>query len=216
MAEIKWKLKGKWLKNCNCDYGCPCDFNSKPTHGICEGMVGMDIEEGHFGGTDLSGLRWAGMYHWPGPLHEGNGTLLPIVDERADAKQREALLTIMSGQEQSEGAVFFIFASLVSKVLEPKFAPIEFEFDLKKRTAHCRIPGILETASEPIKNPVTGEPHRILINMPEGFEYEEAEVAAASYIKGLADLQFEWSNAHSSMAHVEHTSEGLVHQNAAR
>ena len=176
----------------------------------------MDIEQGHFGETDLSGLRWAGMYHWPGPLHEGNGTLLPIVDERADAKQREALLTIMSGQEQSEGAVFFIFASLISNVLEPKFSPIEFEFDLKKRTALCQIPGILKTASEPIQNPVSGEPHRILINMPEGFEYEEAEVAAATYIKGLSGVEFEWSDVHSSMAYVEHTSQGLVRQNAAR
>ncbi len=44
MPEIKWRLKGKWLKNCSCDYGCPCDFNSKPTHTVCEGMVGQDIE----------------------------------------------------------------------------------------------------------------------------------------------------------------------------
>lgn len=215
MPEIKWKLKGKWLKNCNCDYGCPCDFNAPPTHHVCEGMVAMEIEEGHFGDTDLSGLRWAGMYRWPGPLHEGNGTMLPIVDERADAKQREALLTILSGREQSEGAVFAIFMSLVSKVLEPKFAPIEFEFDLKKRSARCRVPGLLETVSEPIKNPVTGDPHRILVNLPEGFEYEVAEVAAATVIRGEGEIQFDLADRHSSLALVEHTSDGLVHRGAS-
>ena len=26
MATAKWRLKGKWLKNCNCNPGCPCDF----------------------------------------------------------------------------------------------------------------------------------------------------------------------------------------------
>ena len=28
-----WRLKGEWMKNCNCAYGCPCDFNAPPTNG---------------------------------------------------------------------------------------------------------------------------------------------------------------------------------------
>jgi len=214
MADIKWRLKGKWLKNCSCDYGCPCDFNSTPTNTVCEGMVAQEIEEGHFGDVDLSGLRWAGIYRWPGPLHEGNGTLLPVVDERADAKQREALLTIMSGQEQEPNAVFAVFGSVISIVLEPQFLPIDFEFNLKDRTARCSIPGLLRTVTEPIKNPVTGAPHRILIKMPEGFEYEECETGAATVLKGEGELSFDWPDAHSSLAYVDHTSEGLVHRSS--
>ncbi len=36
-----WRLKGKWIKNCNCAAGCPCDFRAPPTHGGCEGMLAM-------------------------------------------------------------------------------------------------------------------------------------------------------------------------------
>ena len=39
-----WALKGAWFKNCNCDPGCPCDFNQAPTHGNCEGIIAMRID----------------------------------------------------------------------------------------------------------------------------------------------------------------------------
>lgn len=208
MSEPVWKMKGKWLKNCNCDYGCPCDFNSTPTHGHCEGMIAMEIEEGHFKDVSLNGLRWAAVYHWPGALHEGSGTLLPIIDERADDKQREALLNILSGQEQAENSMYFILSQIVTKVLPPQFLPIEFEFDLKNRTARCSAPDIFETVTEPIKNPVSGDPHRILVNMPNGFEYREAEIASAKVNIGFGDLEYDWPDSHSSMAHVDHTSDG--------
>lgn len=28
MAQVDWQMKGPWVKNCSCTYGCPCDFNS--------------------------------------------------------------------------------------------------------------------------------------------------------------------------------------------
>ena len=74
----QWFMEGPWFKNCNCDPGCPCDFNQFPTHDHCEGMVGMRITKGNFGGVDLSGLHWAGVVRWPGAMHEGNGELQPI------------------------------------------------------------------------------------------------------------------------------------------
>ncbi len=59
MAHTKWSMKGKHLKNCNRAFGCPCDFNARPTYGPCEGMAVMEINEGDFGDTRLDGLRWA-------------------------------------------------------------------------------------------------------------------------------------------------------------
>jgi len=44
MPQLKWRLKGKWIKNCNCDPGCPCDFWARPTHGACEGIVDERVE----------------------------------------------------------------------------------------------------------------------------------------------------------------------------
>ncbi len=209
MAHVNWSMKGKHLKNCNCAFGCPCDFNARPTYGPCEGMVGMHIDEGHFGDVKLDGLRWAATYHWPGPLHEGNGTIQAIVDERADERQREALLTILSGQEQVEGTFFQIISMIVSTVLTPQFLPIDFEFDLDGRTARVAVPGIFETTSEPIKNPVTGAPHRIRVDIPEGFEYHEAEIASAT-IKGTGAIKFDSAACHSSLADVTFTQSGVV------
>ena len=204
-----WQMKGQHLKNCNCAFGCPCDFNARPTFEKCEGMMGMHIEEGHFGDVPLAGLNWALTYHWPGALHEGNGTAQIIIDERADEAQRNAMLTILSGQEQDEGTLFHIFSLIVSTVLEPKFLPIDFEFDLDGRTAHVAVPGIFETTSEPIKNPITGDPHRILIEMPEGFEYRAAEIASAD-TKGTDKIKFDITAGHSSLAAVDYTPAGVT------
>lgn len=209
MAHVDWRMKGKYVKNCNCAFGCPCDFNARPTHGHCEGMAGMAIETGHFGDVRLDGLCWAANYHWPGALHEGNGTLQPIIDERADERQREALLTILSGKEQDEGTFFHILSLIVSRVLEPQFKPIEFDLDKDGRTARVVVPGIFETTSEPITNPVSGEPSRAQVRLPEGFEYLEAEIASARG-KGTGDVGFDFEAAHSSLAHVDHRPSGLA------
>ena len=142
-------------------------------------------------------------------MHEGNGTIQAIVDERADERQREALLTILSGQEQVEGTFFQIISMIVSTVLTPQFLPIDFEFDLDGRTARVAVPGIFETTSEPIKNPVTGSPHRIRVDIPEGFEYREAEIASAT-IKGTGAIKFDSAGCHSSLADVTFTQSGVV------
>ena len=83
MAASDWRLEGEWMKNCNCAFGCPCDFNAPPTHGSCKGMVAMRITKGHFEGTNLGGLVFAATVDFPGALHEGNGQMQPIIYERA-------------------------------------------------------------------------------------------------------------------------------------
>jgi len=50
----QWEIKGIEICNCNCNFGCPCQFNSKPSHGNCQGILGFDIEEGHFGVVRLT------------------------------------------------------------------------------------------------------------------------------------------------------------------
>jgi len=209
MAEstVEWRLKGNWIKNCNCDPGCPCDFWAEPTHHHCEGMIGMQIDEGHFDGTSLDGLRFAATYYWPGPLHEGNGTVQPIVDESASPEQRDAILQILSGQ--AGNAWFEVLASVVSTVLEPQFAPVEFEFDLENRRARVAVPSIFETVTEPITNIATGGDHSIQVRMPNGMEYKLAETALAVVNKGEGDIKYDCPNSHSSLAYVEHTHEGL-------
>jgi len=172
-------------------------------------MAAMQIDEGHFGDVDLDNLCWACTYHWPGPLHEGDGTIQAVIDERADDHQREALLTILSGREQVEGTFFHIISAIAPNVLKPIFSRFDFDFDLEGRTARVVVPGVFETTSEPIKNPVSGNPHRIRINIPDGFEYREAEIASAM-IRGAGEIKFDQEGCHSSMAHVTFTESGLA------
>jgi hypothetical protein len=209
MAASDWRLEGEWIKNCNCAFGCPCDFNAPPTHGSCKGMVGMRITKGHFEGTKLDGLVFAATVDFPGALHEGNGQMQPIVDERATPAQREALFNIMSGKNSAEGTMFHIFSLIVTKIHDPLFVPIEFSFDKNGRVARFVAKGVLETDVEPIKNPVTGASHRIQVVTPEGFEHRAAEVASAN-IRSTGAIKFDTKGTHSSLANVVQTPDGVA------
>ncbi|PPQ14370.1 hypothetical protein GA0061098_1003156 [Bradyrhizobium shewense] len=209
MAASDWRLEGEWMKNCTCAFGCPCDFNARPTQGYCKGLVAMRIAKGHFEGTRLDGLCFAITVDFPGPLHEGNGTIQPIIDERATAEQRQALFDIFSGKHSAEGTLFQIVSMIVTKIHDPVFAPFEFSFDKEGRVAKLVARGVLETDVEPIKNPVTGDPHRIQVVMPEGFEHRSAEVASAN-IRSTGAIPFETQGTHSSLANVVQTPDGVA------
>lgn len=209
MAASDWRLEGEWMKNCNCAFGCPCDFNAPPTQGYCKGLVAMRIAKGHFEGTRLDGLCFAITVDFPGALHEGNGTIQPIIDERATPEQRQALFDIFSGKHSAEGTLFQIVSLIVTKIHDPVFAPFEFSFDKDGRVARLVARGVLETDVEPIKNPVTDTPHRIQVVMPEGFEHRAAEIASAN-IRSTGAIPFETRGTHSSLATVVQTPDGVA------
>ena len=140
MAYVDWSMRGPAIANCNCDFGCPCQFNSLPTHGDCRAMTALRIDKGHFGDVDLSGLALCGMFAWPKAIHEGNGEAFVVISEHATEAQRNALLTILSGQETVPGATIFnVFAATFAKMHDPVFAPIEFDLDLEKRIGRVRV-----------------------------------------------------------------------------
>ena len=56
MTDTQWFWKGKWLEYCSCDWGCPCESNSPPSRGHCDGVVAMHIDEGHYGDIKLDGI----------------------------------------------------------------------------------------------------------------------------------------------------------------
>jgi hypothetical protein len=209
MPNTDWRLKGEWLKSCSCNYGCPCDFNAPPTQGWCKGLLGMHVTEGHFGNVKLDDVKFFVTVDFPGPLHEGNGTIQPIVDKSATPEQCEALFQIMSGKYSAEGTLFHIVSLIVTKMLEPIMAPIDLKFDYAKRRAKLSIPGVLECDVEPIKNPVSGAEHRIQVVMPEGFEHREGEIAHAT-ISSTGGIKFNVPKGHATLAYVEQTPTGVA------
>ena len=204
MAYVDWSIRGPEIANCNCDWGCPCQFNALPTHGDCRAMTAVRIDEGHFGDVDLSGIAFCGMFAWPKAIHEGNGEAFVVISDHATQAQRDALLTILSGQETVPGATIFnVFAPTLAKMHDPVFAPIEFELDLDKRKGRVRVANVIDTNVEPIRNPVTGEEHRARVALPNGFEYREAEFASGqTRATGAIKLTLDKSHSHLAMLNL--------------
>ena len=199
-----WMLRGVSYGNCNCDYGCPCQFNAPTTHGNCEGVEAAHIEEGYHGDIRLDGLNWAMVYWWPGEIAEGNGRQQLIVDERADDAQREALDRILRGEDTVPGAtVFSVFASTMSQVLETLYAPIELEVDVDAREGRISVPGVIESTGSPIIDPFSGDPHRAQITLPDGFEFTVAEMGSgSSKVTGGIELELTDSYGQFNIMHV--------------
>jgi hypothetical protein len=163
----------------------------------------MRIEEGHFGDVSLDGLIWAGLFAWPGAIHEGGGEAQPILDERASGAQREALLTILSGQEAEPGSgMFSVFMSTITTVHEPQFLPISFEADIRRRTGGFAVPGIVEAQGEPIRNLTTGAEQEVSVRMPGGFEFLEAEFGSGT-VKAEGKVQLDWAQRHAHFAMID-------------
>ena len=208
----EWAMHGREFANCNCSYGCPCQFNGLPTHGNCRAVVGIQIDKGRHGNTTLDGLRLAGIFRWPGAVHEGNGEALPIVDKRADAAQRDAILRIMTGQDTRPGAtVFNVFASTLTKAYEPVFAEIDFEVDVEKRHARLVVDGYIDQRGEPIVNPVTGQEFRGRIDLPNGFEYTLAEIGRG-WTKATGPIAFDLADSYGQFAELHLCQDGIIRQ----
>ena len=208
MAET-WALDGTVLIACNCDYGCPCNFNALPTQGHCHGEWTWHVDTGSYGDVSLDDLNLTVAVKWPGAIHEGNGVAQPVVGEGASDEQRDAILAIASGQQG--GDFFEIISSTLSEVRDPVVAPIELDVDRDARRGTFKLEGVGNSSIEPIVNPDipdSGE-HRVRIDLPDGFEYKQAEIGDSvdwkvdsgdplsfAHNNTYAQMyEFEWSNA---------------------
>jgi len=210
MAYVDWRMQGPEITSCNCDWGCPCQFNSLPTRGDCRAAVAMHIDKGHFGKTKLDGFNWVGIFAWPKAIHLGNGEVLAIVDERAGADQRDAILKILTGQETVPGATIFnVFAATFIKVHPPLFKPIEFHADMEKRKGGVRVAGVIDATIDPIRNPITGAEHRARVSLPQGFEYHQAEYASGT-VKAGKPIVHDWSGRHAHLAMLNIATNGVA------
>lgn len=210
MATVEWRVRADEFANCNCSFGCPCQFNALPTRGFCEAAAGYWIRDGHFDGTRLDGLRAAGFWQWPGPVHEGNGTMQLVIDERADARQREALVNILSGDETEDMAtVWWVYSAMSPNKLDPLFMPIDFTVDVDARRARLEIPGLLQATGEPIRNPVSGAEHRARIDLPHGFEFRIAEIGSGT-TKATGAIKLDLKDSYGQFAHLHLSNKGVV------
>jgi hypothetical protein len=207
-----WEIKGREFNNCNCAYGCPCQFLAPPTFGTCEATMTVIIDEGYYGDIKLDGLKLGGMYKWPGAVHEGNGEYQLFIDETASDAQRAAIEKIATGQDTEDMAtMWWIFNAMCPTQHNTEYKHIDAEINVDGRTGSSNVEGIFEVKGQPIKNPITGADHRAQISLPQGFEYNTAEVGSATTTTtgGAIDLPNN-KDTYAQFAHLHLTNSGVV------
>jgi hypothetical protein len=197
---VPYHLQGFSIGACSCDWGCPCNFEAPPTRGFCEGGGVWQIDQGHYGGVKLDGLRIGLSAHSPAALHLGNVTLVMLVDERADARQRQAIEAMVPAVTP-----FSIFYSLASKLLGFHYVPIEMHLNgIRSRVA---VPGTLELVLAPMINPVTGAEEPATLSKPMGFTAKVQELCATAVLRfSRAGLNYDHSGKYGEFCPFEYKS----------
>lgn len=195
MAE--WSIKGWVLQACNCSWGCPCNFQARPTHGDCEGGWIIQVDQGRFDEVDLSGLHFAIMADWPGAIHEGGGKAVLIVDDRAGTQQREALRQIGAGEVGGPYSLFINTYELDG----PHFAPFDVHLDGPRSRATAGT--IVELETESIRNPVSGAELTPMVVLPQGMLYRESTRYSSKHFRVADGVNYEYSGTDAALAPVE-------------
>ncbi|WP_170481824.1 DUF1326 domain-containing protein [Ruegeria arenilitoris] len=212
MTAPSWVLNGIEYGNCNCDYGCPCQFNGRPSSadGSCRYAAFTQIYEGRYGDVNLDGLRFAWIGGWSGPVHECGGEILTFIDARADDRQRNALQRIVLNEDTEELKTHYaVFCAMCTTIHEPKYALIAMVVDMETRVAHAEVPGIVVSDVEPVRNPVTGKEHRAQIVLPEGFASTLMETASGT-VKATDRVKLDFTNTFAGIARLHMTDQGIV------
>jgi hypothetical protein len=170
----KWTYQAELIAACNCEWGCPCNFNAKPSHGFCEGAYGIRIIRGVCGDTRLDGLCFAYGVKVPGAVHEGGGTARVWIDETASAEQRNAIDSIVHGK--FDGLPWRILSSTIDNWLETACVPFEWHYDgpHSRYTAGTHIQVTLDY----MRNLVTGKEATAAIVLPNGFVAKRLEATS--------------------------------------
>jgi len=207
---VDWHIVGEEVGSCSCDWACPCQFEGDPTHNYCQVIGTVQVREGHFGDVDLSGVKWGLLIAFPGPLYEGNGSVQLVLDEASSEEQQDAVKKLASGEYG--GAFFQIFASICPDVHEPIVTSVEIESDRERRVATIRLGDIASSKIEPIMSPATGEEHRVRIDLPNGFEYKQAEIGNTVTANASSDgpLAFTFERGYAQLNQIDWSPDGAA------
>lgn len=187
-----WRLNGTVLIACNCDFGCPCNFNARPSRGDCEGGWIWMITDGEVDGVRLDGLGLAVFADWPGAIHEGGGRAACYVDERADDGQRAALARVLRGELGGPWGVFIKTYELAGP------EPARFDVTLAEHGSRATIDSILELELQAIRNPVTQAEVHPEVVLPEGLVVKRGSMAASKVFRVKGGVEYDHSGQYAA------------------
>ncbi len=194
----QWTMEAEYLQSCNCDYGCPCNFNALPTYGNCEALVAYHIRKGNFGDTKLDGVIFAWGLWWPKAIHMGEGIGALYVHSTATPEQVKAVEEITSGKHG--GGVFAIFPTTFKSTFPTKITKIDFHYH--PYDAWCIVEGVGDVKSQHITNPVSGDAFEGELLLPGGIAFKRGTVSSVDWHWKATDisLKHEKKNGHVSVA----------------
>jgi hypothetical protein len=196
-------MKGSILGPCNCDWGCPCNFDVAPSYGHCQGVYAYQVDEGRYGETPLDGLKYVHVGSFPAAVHLGNGTGLLLVDNEATDEQRRALEELWKSGEA--GMPFDVWCAVTSTWLETIVTPIEMEWN--GMSSRVRVDGgrLLDLAMSRVKNPVTGEDEITYLEKPTGFTSTRTELGTTETFRlTIADWDWDFTGKYGEFAQYEY------------
>ena len=177
MSEVlQWRVTGDWFDVCKCGIPCPCTFAQAPTYGDCEGILAWHIRDGHYGDARLDGLNIVALGSFDCNIWDGKtkATMGMYMDERADERQREALMVIFSGQG---GGWPGEFASMIGEVRGIEYVPITFEIADDLAYWAAEVPGKATARAEALTGPTISDGQRVQVHNPPGAEVGPGQIA---------------------------------------
>jgi hypothetical protein len=191
---MAWRLRGQVVIACNCDYGCPCNFNARPSHGKCEGGWTWHVDEGAYEDVDLAGLTFSVYVNWPGAIHEGGGEGVILLDERADGEQRAAIETLVSGDV---GGPWGVLAWTWPTVHGP--LAVEYDLELVGLESKVRAGDVVQIQVEKVKNPVTGAEVTPSVVLPQGIIFKQGDLGRSATFRVNGGISYDHSGQYSAV-----------------
>lgn len=146
--DAVYSVTGSLLEACSCGTLCPCWIGEDPDQGDCLAFNLYKFDSGHIKGIDVSGLNLVNVVHIPGNVLQGNWKVVMLVDDRASAEQKNAIVSMFKGEL---GGPISDLVGLIGEVLAIEDAPIQAE--LVGGVGTVTIPGILDSKMEPYRGP---------------------------------------------------------------
>ena len=195
-----WRLNGDVLIACNCDWGCPCNFNARPSRGKCEGGWIWMIEQGEVDGVRVDGRGIAVFADWPGAIHDGGGRAVCYLDDRTDEAQRKALTRVLRGEVGGPWGVFINTYELAGP------EPARFDLHLAEYGSRVAIGSAVQLEVQTIRNPVTqAEAHPEMV-LPEGLVVKHARLAASKIFRVRGSVEYDHSGRYAAFGRFQYGS----------
>jgi hypothetical protein len=204
-ARPTYRVRAQSVEACSCAQGCNCYLGGTPNEGICEFIIGYDIQEGRLGDVDLRGVRAVVAAKYPNAIHEGHGHVVLFVDQGASPEQVSALVTILSGQ--AGGMPWEAIAATIEKFEGPIQRPIEM--GVNGQRGKVRIAGAIDLETTPLRNPLAGgEEIEVHMVYPRGgILWNDGNLVTTSTMRVTHDsFRMDWAGKFAVIAEVTWTN----------